>query len=822
MGLKENVCKVCGRAMARKDEILLHMRRKHPTAKDLQCKQCDFKGKTHSRVKTHTIKEHTVPKNLTCPHRIREWEERHSTKRKVFPAEHRPTSVECMVCRKILFSRSSLKDHIILKHTSTKKKMAKAKMLTTGNECLLCDFKTAEKPYVISIIRHLFETHLDTQKWNCEECTHTFTSQEKLTEFMSYLINRAADEDQEEETAAKVEATNMVENAGDDDHEDGEEMDFESAETGSESCETEKDTIESDVIKVIKIRCNKVTGKEESKGGVEEEIVFDSTDIDSNSKSWKTKMDTDEDDSNSVPVSEDESIDGWEESDGNNLESCDLKEDEDYEQDGGEEEEDNSGENSEDLENVERGWHCKKCDLSFSSRKELSEHKISKEHKGCVCDTCGVVCGSKAALNVHCRSVHLRIKDFDCPDCSRSFACRGNVRAHLKSAHTISNGKRLEESMKKVCPLGREATTNQKQRAVYDCLACKDSFLSVYALKSHILSKHAKGTKAKGKRTSNQCNMCQVRGGPFVLIGHMLTDHLDRKNCVASFSPGKEIITKYLSNLKRQSTHLPKHSGTKLCDICGYSASTQALLDAHTKRIHLQIKDHVCHVCGYATKCTNSLNKHIVRRHFDNKIGRICQLCTFSTADETEWRNHVYNVHKKTKEIKCPHCDHTLQLIGDMTTHVNDVHGLGYKKCPHCDESFTTTEDLAEHIKLAHEKKRDAKCDYCTYASSHPSNLVIHLEAVHKGSGDHKCPHCPFATTVADNLSSHITTLHERFMKAKKCPYCPYTVAKIGQLTRHVKAHERIGQKCRFCAYVSTVPGNLLRHMNSVHEKEMR
>jgi uncharacterized C2H2 Zn-finger protein len=79
-------------------------------------------------------------------------------------------------------------------------------------------------------------------------------------------------------------------------------------------------------------------------------------------------------------------------------------------------------------------------------------------------------------------------------------------------------------------------------------------------------------------------------------------------------------------------------------------------------------------------------------------------------------RNHKYHEHTKTEEIKCPHCDHTCELVEDVTAHVKEVHGLGYKKCPSCDASFASTDSLAEHVKKAHEKVRDAKCKYCIYA----------------------------------------------------------------------------------------------------------
>jgi hypothetical protein len=171
--------------------------------------------------------------------------------------------------------------------------------------------------------------------------------------------------------------------------------------------------------------------------------------------------------------------------------------------------------------------------------------------------------------------------------------------------------------MKKVRALGRKATSNSIDKTTgkvsekafcgpFKCILCNYCSKSVYCLRDHILHKHSKGQKVEGEIENNQCRLCKLQGTAVVMIGHMLTTHLDKEKH-ATFILKEDELTEYLSRLRS--------SGKRLCDTCGYAAASKSALDEHTKSVHFHIKEHVCEVCGHATHTPASLKLHMVRRH---------------------------------------------------------------------------------------------------------------------------------------------------------------------------------------------------------------
>src|SRR5699024_8437087 len=79
--------------------------------------------------------------------------------------------------------------------------------------------------------------------------------------------------------------------------------------------------------------------------------------------------------------------------------------------------------------------HCNKCDLSFHTKYDLTQHQRSQHETILQCDKCGKCYASKATLRVHAK-VHSEMKQqFTCAHCPKSFLYKHYLAKHERT-HT--------------------------------------------------------------------------------------------------------------------------------------------------------------------------------------------------------------------------------------------------------------------------------------------------------------------------------------------------------------------------------------------------
>jgi len=84
------------------------------------------------------------------------------------------------------------------------------------------------------------------------------------------------------------------------------------------------------------------------------------------------------------------------------------------------------------------GFKCKQCDKVFSSKSQLTRHKIvHTKEKSFECKECGKMFGTKSILTNH-YGVHNPIK---CEHCERPFAQKSGYMHHLKTVHNTEESK---------------------------------------------------------------------------------------------------------------------------------------------------------------------------------------------------------------------------------------------------------------------------------------------------------------------------------------------------------------------------------------------
>jgi general transcription factor IIIA len=299
------------------------------------------------------------------------------------------------------------------------------------------------------------------------------------------------------------------------------------------------------------------------------------------------------------------------------------------------------------------------------------------------------------------------------------------------------------------------------------------------------------------------------------------------------------------------------HDQPRICDKCGQSAPSMAMLTKHIKFAHenigdlqcpergfktqelnsvhnhiksmlnisgdLDVKKHFkCHICNFASVTTLSLARHIDAIHAET--GK-CPLCCFSSPDKSVLNQHLASIHNvlsrtsSTKDYKCTDCDYSADLKWELTRHKNTVHlNIVEKKCPYCEYFTFSRAHLEEHNKAVHLNIRDKKCTQCDYSSSWSGNLIKHVKNVHNKV--HVCPKCNFSSPSKLSLSEHLSSDHAGELD-HKCPHCEFSAFTKTHLKIHNKAvHLNIGNyKCTQCDYASSRSSVLKNHVKNSHGK---
>lgn len=154
----------------------------------------------------------------------------------------------------------------------------------------------------------------------------------------------------------------------------------------------------------------------------------------------------------------------------------------------------------------EKPYKCHVCDRSFSEsssrRKHMLSHQPPSEKKESYpCEVCGKVIKTLEYFKEH-MAIHTRIKNVECPICSRSFTRKSTLREHI-ATHAGNASK---------CPLlfhecmDREFGCSIKERPKeHICELCTRAFLHRASLWRH--KKHP-CLPLKPTEKAYECQMC--------------------------------------------------------------------------------------------------------------------------------------------------------------------------------------------------------------------------------------------------------------------------------------------------------------------------
>ncbi|XP_032820435.2 zinc finger and BTB domain-containing protein 16-A-like isoform X1 [Petromyzon marinus] len=231
---------------------------------------------------------------------------------------------------------------------------------------------------------------------------------------------------------------------------------------------------------------------------------------------------------------------------------------------------------------------CDICNVSFSSRESLWEHRKLHMEKGYACDLCGKRFLDSLRLRMHLLSHSANGQSYSCEQCGAAFTKESSLEHH-REAHRAESGmayfcllcgKRLQTQSSLLQHMEVHAGAHE-----YVCGECNRTFPSHSTLKRHLRS-HTSGEHPY------ECEFC----------GSCFRDEAILKN------------------------HKRLHTGEKPyeCNGCGKKFSLKHQLETHY-RVHTGEKPFECKLCHQRSRDYSAMIKHL--RTHNGAAPYQCTLC---------------------------------------------------------------------------------------------------------------------------------------------------------------------------------------------------
>lgn len=327
-------------------------------------------------------------------------------------------------------------------------------------------------------------------------------------------------------------------------------------------------------------------------------------------------------------------------------------------------------------------FQCPECDRSYRIRQSLHAHRTTVHNVNAryVCDTCGKVMRSSSMLAAHCRR-HTGERPFRCDLCNRAFISAQTLLTHQRTLHALV--------------VANERRVDVNRRSVVD-----------------VVSKHC-------------CTTC---------------DRCFSSRC-------------HLTRHERSHTKERPYQ----CDHCPKAFARRENLKAHIGFVHEGGESYECDICGRGFASDAQRRRH--RLTHDNSRRFQCQLCGKRFRLETSLTNHTLLVHIRQTDHQCTLCKKCFLSRTDLDRHWTS-HRIGRQHwCDLCDKSFTRKCSLDKHVASIHLRNTGYVCEHCGRCVDSPSQLETHRR-VHTGERPFHCPKCDKCYKRNAHLTQHITTAH--------------------------------------------------------------
>ena len=368
---------------------------------------------------------------------------------------------------------------------------------------------------------------------------------------------------------------------------------------------------------------------------------------------------------------------------------------------------------------------CDSCDYTCGTQSILNIHKNSHVNVNNSCEECNLTFNSNYRRKIHVLKIHEKKFDYECSKCNKKFCVKGQLSFHMKKSHA-SNGKEkqlfcCEYCSKQFKTLPRlKGHINMVHLKIknFPCEQCDKSFFRKYNLQEHSRIEHSDGIK---KFLCADCGNCYLTSQKLHLhnktvhgsknfecdkchkcfaLQRLLNEHVKKAHGVREEKCPQ--CDKCFTNKTSVTIHIRSVHATRshCCKQCNKGFGSTKLLKFHVKSVHGE-KSHKCTLCSDMFPTTFRLKSHMEQTH-DMSRPFHCLECSKTFNSKELLEHHVARAHEMRNCEICPHCS---KQFSRLKAHLlicsvkwSDTERRKFE-CRNCDKTYLDKGSLNKHIK---------------------------------------------------------------------------------------------------------------------------